>query len=59
MRKIRKVTIRKVDNEWQVATTYGGLYNPITYCSTKKEAIEYAKERGWETVIEDKVEERQ
>lgn len=52
MRKIRKVTIRMVDNEWQVATTYGGLYNPITYRPTKEKAVEYARQRGWRITIE-------
>ena len=53
MRQIKRVTSRKVRNEWQIATTFCGLYNPIAYYSTKEAAIEYAKNKGWKIIVED------
>ena len=53
MRKIKKVTIRKENNVWQVATTYANTYNPIAYFPTKEDAVEYAKRNGWKIVVED------
>lgn len=41
-----KVVIRKVRDEWQVATMYCGLYNTLVGCGSFAMAAQYAEENG-------------
>lgn len=44
---MKEVVIRYVNNEWQIATVFSGLYNVIVGCGSFVAAIRYAEENGW------------
>lgn len=47
---MEKIVIRKVENEWQIATIKAGLYNTIVSCGSFSAAARYADDNKmkWE-----------
>lgn len=41
---MKKVVIRKVEDEWQIATVFAGLYNCIVGCGSFAAAVRYAED---------------
>ena len=44
---MKNVVIRKVGDEWQLASFVCGLYNTIVGTGSFAMAVRYAEERGW------------
>ena len=44
---MKKVVIRRVGDEWQIATVFAGLYNVIVGCGTFAAAVQYSEDCGY------------